>query len=67
MGSLLSSNTLVPKVVEPNNLPLWQSVTKHITRNKMLKVKTTQLYIIAQNTIQPNYYLSVAKVDSSFE
>ena len=33
----------------------------------MLKVKTTQLYIIAQNTIQPNYYLSVAKVDSSFE
>ena len=58
---------LVPKVLEPNNLPLWQSVTKHIIRNKMLKVKTTQLHIVAQNTIQTNYYLSVASVDSIFE
>ena len=58
---------LVPKVLEPNNLPLWQSVTKHITRNKMLKVKTTQLHIVAQNTIQTNYYLSVASVDNIFE
>ena len=31
--------TLVPKVLKPNKLPLWQSVTKHITKNKMLKVK----------------------------
>ena len=31
--------TLVPKVLEPNKLPLWQSMTKHITKNKMLKVK----------------------------
>ena len=35
---------LVPKVLEPN-LPLWQSVTKHITKIKMLKGK------------QPNYTL----------
>ena len=31
--------TLVPKVLKPNKLPLWQSMTKHITKNKMLKVK----------------------------
>ena len=55
---------LVPKVLEPNNLLLWQSVTKHITQNKMLKVKIAQLHIIVRNTIQPNYYLSVARVDS---
>ena len=58
---------LVPKVLEPNNVPLWQSVTKHITRNKMLKVEIAQLHIVAENTIQTNYYLSVANVDSNFE
>ena len=58
---------LVPKVLDPNNIPLWESVTKHITRNKMLKVKIAQLHIISQNTIQTNYYLSVARVDRSFE
>ena len=42
-------------------------MTKHITQNKMLKVQTAQLHIIAQNTIQPNYYLSVSKVDNNFE
>ena len=58
---------LVPKVLEPNNLP-QQSVTKHITWNKMLNVEIAQLHIVAQNTIQTNYYyLSVANVDSSFE
>ena len=43
---------LVPKVLEPNNLPLWKSVTKYITQNKMLKVKIAQLHIVAQITIQ---------------
>ena len=33
----------------------------------MLKVKTAQLHIVAQNTIQTNYYLSVTSVDNSFE
>ena len=58
---------LVPKILDLNNIPLWQSVTKHITQNKMLKVKIAQLHIISQNTIQTNYYLSVANVDSNFE
>ena len=30
---------LVPKVLEPNKLPIWQSVTKHITKMKCLKLK----------------------------
>ena len=38
-----SSNTLVLKVLKPNKLSLWQSVTKHITKIKMLKVKTAHL------------------------
>lgn len=60
-----SSNTLVPKVLEPIKLPIWQYVTKHITLNRKLKVKIAQSIIKAQNTIQPNHYLSVVKVDSS--
>ena len=30
---------LVPKVLEPNKLPIWQSVTKHIKKMKCLKLK----------------------------
>ena len=43
----IQSEVLIHLVVlEPNNLPLWHPVTKHITRDKMLKVKK-----------QPNYTL----------
>ena len=31
---------LVPKVLEPNKLPLWQSLTKHITKLKCSKLQT---------------------------
>ena len=65
MSHQQSFNILVPKVLEPIKLPLWQSVTKHITLNRKLKVKTAQSIIKAQNTIQPNHYLLVAKVDSN--
>ena len=34
-----NSNILVPKILEPNKLPLWQSVTKHSTKIKCSKYK----------------------------
>ena len=48
---------LDPKVLEPNKLPFWQSVTKHITNMKCSKLQTAQ----------PNFYLSVANVDGSHD
>ena len=57
---------LVLKVLESNKLPLWKSLTKHITKTKMLKVTNSPFKnLYAQKKIQPNYYLSVANVDSS--
>ena len=56
---------LAPKVLEPNKLPLWQFVTKHITNLKCSKLQIAHLKITCPKKIQPNYYLSVASVDSS--
>ena len=56
---------LVPKVLEPNKLPLWQFVAKHITKMKCSKLQTAHSNLKCSNTIQPNYYLLVASVDSS--
>ena len=45
-----SSNTFKPKVLEPNKLPLWQSVTKHKLKQKCLKfTKTTHYKNITQH------------------
>ena len=58
---------LVPKVLEPNKLPLWQSMTKHITKMKCSKLQTAHSNLKCLDTIQPNYYLLVARVDNSYE
>ena len=55
----------VPKVLEPNKLLLWQSVTKHITKMKCSKLQIAHSNLKCPKTIQPNYYLSIANVDSS--
>ena len=55
----------VPKVLEPNKLLLWQSVTKHITKMKCSKLQIAHSNLKYPKTIQPNYYLSVASVDSN--
>ena len=50
----------------PNNLPLWQSVTKHITNMKCSKLQIAQYKDNAHNNKSNlNYYSSVASVDSS--
>ena len=53
--------------MEPNKLPLWQSVTKHkLKQNAQSYIKTAHYKNIAQHKkLQSNYYLSVASVDSS--
>ena len=61
-------NTLVPKSLEPNKLPLWQSVTKHNLKAQSLQRKA--LYQKKKknahyNKSNPNYYPSVASVDNS--
>ena len=56
---------LVPKVLEPNKFPLWQSVTKHITQMRCSKLQTGHSNLKCPKTFHPNYYLSVASIDSS--
>ena len=56
---------LVPKVLEPNKHPLWQSMTKHNTYIKCSKLQNSPFKLKCPKTIQPNKYLSVASVDNS--
>ena len=57
-------NTLVPKSLEPNKLPIWQSVTKQTKRSKFTKKSPLQKNS-HYNKFNPNYYPSVASVDSN--
>ena len=54
----------VAKVLKPNKLSLWQSVTKHITQMKW-KLQTAHSDLKCPKIIQFNYYPSVASVNSS--
>ena len=54
-----------PKSLEPNKLPLWQSVTKHNLVAQSLQIKTFYKIMLTKHKFNPNYYPSVARVDNS--
>ena len=58
-------NTLKPKSLVPNKLPLWQSVTKHNLLAQSLQIKALYKIMLIKHKFNPNYYPSVARVDSS--
>ena len=54
-----------PKSLEPNKLPLWQSVTKHNLVAQSLQNKSPLQNNAHKHKVNPNYYPSVAREDSN--
>ena len=51
--------------LEPNKLPLWQSETKHNLVAQSLQIKAIYKIMLTKHKFNPNYYPSIAKVDSN--
>ena len=54
-----------PKFLEPNKLPLWQSMTKHNLNSSKFTSKSPLQNNAHKHKFNPNYYPLVARVDSS--
>ena len=54
-----------PKSLEPNKLPLWQSVTKHNLNNSKFTSRSPLQNNAQKHKFNPNYYPSVARVDNN--